>query len=135
MLASFEVTNTHSLLTKLRTISAFVRFCYGEVKETYLPGFTYHTRYENLVLSGKVESAEGGLRNFFFFSGIHDKDFPWGDEEVFWDVALILQRDDGTWDRYALTDRVLENLKLDVEKGIYRFEGPIYQVGEQIYLG
>jgi uncharacterized protein (DUF362 family) len=130
MLASFEVTNTLSPITKLRTISAFVKFCYGEIRKTYLPGPVYSTRYENLVLRGKVHSKEGGLRNFFFFSGIHDKDFPWGDDEVFWDVALIIQKGDGNWERYVLTDRIIENLKLDVEKGVYQYEGPIYQLVE-----
>ena len=130
MLASFEVTNTHSPITKLRTISAFVKFCYGEVRETYLPGPVYNTRYENLVLRGKINSKEGGPRNFFFFSGIHDKDFPWGDDEVFWDIALMIQKGDGSWERYVLTDRRIENLKLDVEKGVYQYEGPIYQLVE-----
>jgi uncharacterized protein (DUF362 family) len=130
MLASFEVTNTLSPITKLRTLSAFVKFCYGEIRETYLPGPFYNTRYENLVLRGKVHSKEGGLRNFFFFSGIHDKDFPWGDDEVFWDIALIVQKSDGSWERYVLTDRIVENLKLDVEKGVYQYEGPIYQLVE-----
>ena len=130
MLASFEVTNTFSPITKLRTISAFVKFCYGEVAGIYIPGFTYDTRYENLVLRGKVLSKEGRLQNFFFFSGIHDKDFPWGDGEIFWDIAFVIQRSDGSWERYALTDRTIENLKLDVQKGVYRFEGPLYQVVE-----
>ena len=136
MLASFEVTNTLSPITKLRTLSAFVKFCYGEIRETYLPGPVYSTRYENLVLRGKIHSKEGGLRNFFFFSGIHDKDFPWGDDEIFWDIALIIQREDGgqksdgSWERYVLTDRIIENLKLDVEKGVYQYEGPIYQLVE-----
>jgi uncharacterized protein (DUF362 family) len=130
MLASFEVTNTLSPITKLRTISAFVKFCYGETKDTYLPGFIYDTRYENLVLSGKIQLEEGGLRNFFFFSGIHDKDFPWGDGGIFWDIALVIQRDDGRWERYVLTDRRIEKLKLNVEKGVYQYEGPIYQLVE-----
>jgi uncharacterized protein (DUF362 family) len=130
MLASFEVTNTLSPITKLRTLSAFVKFCYGEIRETYLPGLAYRTRYENLVLRGKIHSEEGGFRNFFFFSGIHDKDFPWGDDGVFWDIALIVQKSDGSWERYVLTDRIVENLKLDVEKGVYQYEGPIYQLVE-----
>jgi len=122
MLASFEVTNTLSLITKIRTISAFVKFCYGEIRDTYLRTPVYNTKYENLVLRGKVVPKEGGGRNFFFFSGIHDKDFPWGDDEIFWDIALIIQRNDGSWERYVLTDRIIENLKLDVEKGVYQYE-------------
>jgi uncharacterized protein (DUF362 family) len=130
MLSSFEVTNTHSPITKFQTISMFVRFCYGAVKETYLPRLTYQTRYENLVLRGKVVSDGGALINFFFFSGIHDKDFPWGDGEIFWDIGLVIEKGDGGWERYGLTDRIIENLELDVEKGIYRYDGPIYQVIE-----
>lgn len=130
MLASFEVTNTLSPITKLRTISSFVKFCYGEIRETYLPGPVYRTRYENLVLRGKIVAKEGDLRDFFFFSGIHDKDFPWGDDEIFWDIALVVRKGDETWERYVLTDRRIENLKLDVEKGVYRYEGPIYHLVE-----
>lgn len=130
MLATFEVTNTVSPITKLRTISAFVKFCYENVGQEYLPGLLYNTRYENLVLRGKVVSKEGRLQDFFFFSGIHDKDFPWGDGEIFWDIALVIGRDDGTWERYVLTERVIENLQLDVEKGVYQYEGPIYQLLE-----
>jgi uncharacterized protein (DUF362 family) len=130
MLASFEVTNTLSPITKIRTISAFVKFCYGEISDTYLRTPVYDTRYENLVLRGKVVAKEGGLRNFFFFSGIHDKDFPWGDDEIFWDIALIVQKSDGSWERYVLTDRRIENLKLDVEKGVYQYQGPIYRLIE-----
>ena len=134
MLASFEVTNTLSPITKIRTISAFVKFCYGEISDTYLRTPVYDTRYENLVLRGKVVPKEGGLRNFFFFSGIHDKDFPWGDDEIFWDIAFIIQKEGGNWERYVLTDRMIEALKLDVEKGVYRYEGPLYQLLEGYWL-
>ncbi len=132
MLASFEVTNARSLPARLKAVSQFFSFCYGEVRDTYLAGHgpIYHTEYENVVLSGKLSSPEGEGRNFFFFSGVHDKDFPWGDEEVFWDIALIIQKDDGGWARYALTDRLIENLELDLEEGLYRYEGPIYQLLE-----
>jgi uncharacterized protein (DUF362 family) len=128
MLSSFEVTNTDSPLTEIRTLSAFAQCCYGAVKESYLPGLTYDTRYENLVLRGKAVSNENHLHSIFFFSGLHDKDFPWGDGEVFSDLALIVQKEDGLWERYVLTDRVIEGLKLDVEKGVYQYEGPIYRV-------
>ncbi len=130
LLASFEVTNTLSPITKLRTISAFVKFCYEKVSGEYLPGLLYNTQYENLVLRGRVLSKEGRHHDFFFFSGVHDKDFPWGDGEIFWDIALVIQRGDGCWDRFVLTERVIEALHLDVKKGVYRYEGPIYQLLE-----
>ncbi len=131
MLASFKVTNTRSLLTKIKTIWQFFSFCYGEIRDTYLDKHSpiYHTEYENLVFRGKLLSNEGE-QNFFFFSGVHDKDFPWGDEEIFWDIALIIQESDGSWARYALTDRVIDGLELDVEEGTYRYKGPIYQLLE-----
>ena len=132
MLASFKVTNTRSLIDRVKAVSQFFSFCYGEIGDTYLAKHSpiYHTEYENLVLSGKLSSGGGGEQNFFFFSGVHDKDFPWGDEEVFWDIALILQGDDGIWERYVLTDRLIEGLELDVEEGRYLYKGPIYQLME-----
>ncbi len=135
MLTSFEVINTSSLLAKFKAVSQFFSFCYGELRDTYLKKVSpfYQSNYENLVLRGKLAGG-AGEEEFFFFSGIHDKDFPWGDEEVFWDVALIIRRADGAWDRYALTDRTAEGLKLNVEEGSYRYEGPLYQIVEGYQL-
>jgi uncharacterized protein (DUF362 family) len=132
MLASFEVTHTRSLAKKFKAISQFYSFCYGEIQDTYLGSLSpvYRTEYENLVLSGKLATNLGEGRDFFFFSGIHDKDFPWGDDETFWDVALILQQSDTEWAKYAVTDRILEGLRLDVADGTYQYEGPIYRVLE-----
>jgi uncharacterized protein (DUF362 family) len=132
MLTSFQVTHTHSLFAKIRAVARFYEFCYGEVRDTYLSKISpvYHTEYENLVLSGKLQSQGRPMQDVFFFSGIHDKDFPWGDDGIFWDVAFIIQQADGNWARYALTDRIIEGLELDVEKGTYHYEGPIYQLLE-----
>jgi len=129
MLASFKVTNTSSLWAKSKAVSQFLTFCYGELRDTYFKKVSpfYHSSYENLVLRGKLTPDGAGEKEFFFFSGTHSKDFPWGDEEVFWDVALIIGRN-GAWDRYALTDRTVEGLKLNVEEGSYRYEGPLYQI-------
>ncbi len=137
MLASFTVTNTSSLIVKFKAVSQFFSFCYGEVRDTYFKKISplYHSDYENLVLRGKLADRGGREGEFFFFSGIHDKDFPWGDEEVFWDVALLIQKEEGTWERYALTDRDIRGLDLDVENGIYQYQGPLYQIreGYQLY--
>jgi uncharacterized protein (DUF362 family) len=136
MLTSLEVTHTSSLLAKLKAISQFFSFCYGELRDTYLMKASpfYHSQYENLALRGKLALGGAGEQEFFFFSGIHDKDFPWGDEEVFCDVGLIIRWGDGRWDRYALTDRSLEGLNLDVGEGSYRYEGPLYQIVEGYQL-
>jgi len=130
MLFSFEVTGTHNPLAKIKAVSQFFSFCYGELRDTYLKKVSpfYYSNYENLVMRGELASGGGRGQEFFFFSGIHDKDFPWGDEEVFWDLGLIIRRADGGWDRYALTDRTAEGLGLDVEKGNYGYEGPLYQI-------
>jgi uncharacterized protein (DUF362 family) len=136
MVASFTVTNTTSLTAKIKALSQFFSFCYGEIRDTYFRKISpfYHSEYENLVLRGRLGGYGGGERDFFFFSGIHDKDFPWGDEEVFWDAALLLKNEDGTWERYALTDRTIEGLDLDVENGTYKYEGPLYQILEGYQL-
>ena len=71
MLASFEVTNTRSLLAKFKAVSQFWKFCYGEIRDTYLAKMSpiYHTEYENLVLNGKLSPKSGQVQDFFFFSG------------------------------------------------------------------
>lgn len=132
MLASFKVINADSLVTRIKTIQRFYSFCYGEIRDTYLDKLSpiYYTRYENLILNGKVVSGDEDPRDFFFFSGVHDKDFPWGDGELFWDMGLIVRNGDDGWDRFILTDRIFENLTLDVEKGAYQYEGEIYQIVE-----
>jgi hypothetical protein len=42
----------------------------------------------------------------------------------------VIEKGGGGWERYGLTDRIIEKLELDVEKGVYRYDGPIYQVME-----
>jgi hypothetical protein len=137
MLASFEVLHASSLVAQAKALSRFFSFCYGEIRETYLAKFSpfYHTEYENLVLGGELSSPEEGRRGFFFFSGVHGKDFPWGDGESFWDLGLIIQKEGGKWERYVLTDRVIEGLELDVKEGVYRYFGPIFQLleGYQVF--
>jgi len=136
MLASFTVTHTSSLIAKFKAVSQFFSFCYGEIRDTYFKKISplYHSEYENLVLRGKLADRGGREREFFFFSGIHDKDFPWGDEEVFWDAALIIKKEDGSWERYALTDRDISGLDLDVEDGTCQYQGPLYQILEGYQL-
>ncbi|MFH1758816.1 MAG: hypothetical protein ABH969_12315, partial [Pseudomonadota bacterium] len=113
MLTSFEVFPAQSLVKKFKTLARFFSFCYGEIRDTYLARLSplYHTEYENLVLNGILQLKNGSEQKFFFFSGIHDKDFPWGDDGVFWDVALIIQKADGGWAKYVLTDRVIDGLE------------------------
>jgi uncharacterized protein (DUF362 family) len=131
MLVSMEVTNSRGLLDQIRVRSQYFSFIYGELRDTYFENITpfYYTNYENLVLSGRL-SMNGEIKDFFFFSGIHDKDFPWGDKTTFWDIALAVREDDQHWKRYVLSDHRIENLMLDVEKGIYTYQGEIFEITE-----
>ncbi len=128
MITSMEVTHCKTLVNRMKVRLQFFSFVFGEVRDTYLHDLIpfYHTGYENLVLSGRLYH-ESDQRDFFFFSGIHDKDFPWGDETTFWDIALLI-KEDGKLRRFVLTDHRIENLMLDVEKGIYSYNGDIFEV-------
>jgi len=131
MIASMEVTNCENLIDRTKVTFQFFSFVYGEVRDTYLYDISpfYYTAYENLVFYGRL-SHEGELKDFFFFSGIHDKDFPWGDKTTFWDIALLIKEGDGTLRRFVLTNHRIENLLLDVVKGIYRYEGEICEISK-----
>ena len=137
MLASYKVIPPPPLGQKMKIINKFFSFCYGELRDTYLRKFTpfYYTGYENLILTGQLRSKSGAEYPFCFFSGIHDKDFPWGDEESFWDMALVIQKNEKEWLKLALTDRVIEGLYLDVEKGEYQYAGPLFHIkeGQQLF--
>lgn len=129
MIASMKVTNCEKLIDQMRIRSEYFSFVYGELRDTYLDKLCpfYYTAYENLVLNGRI-SLNGELKNFFLFSGIHDKDFPWGDKAAFWDVALLIQEGDNQWKRFVLSNHRIENLMLNVERGIYTFEGDIFEI-------
>ncbi len=129
MIVSLKPTACKSIMDKIRVKMQFFSFVYGEVRDTYLHDVSpfYHTEYENLVLSGRL-SENGELKRFFFVSGIHDKDFPWGDKTTFWDIALLIEKGDGAFRAFALTNHRIENLLLDVEKGTYRYEGEVFEI-------
>ncbi|NIO06037.1 MAG: DUF362 domain-containing protein, partial [Proteobacteria bacterium] len=129
MMASLHPTHCENIIDRVKVKLQFFSYVYGEVRDTYLHDISpfYFTEYENLVLSGRL-SQEGKVKNFFFFSGIHDKDFPWGDKATFWDVALVIEEDDGQFRPFALTNHRIENLFLDVEKGRYHYEGEIFEI-------
>jgi uncharacterized protein (DUF362 family) len=131
MIASLEATHCKNLIERTKVKLQFFSFVYGEVRDTYLHDIIpfYYTAYENLVLSGAL-SHESGPRDFFFFSGIHDKDFPWGDKATFWDIALVIKEKNGKLTRLALTNHRIENLTLDVEKGKYSYKGEIFEISE-----
>ncbi|HEY6100044.1 MAG TPA: DUF362 domain-containing protein, partial [Anaeromyxobacter sp.] len=87
----------------------------------------YDTQYENLVLSGAAR-AGGREAPFFLVAGVHDRGFPWGDGEAFSDVLLAIGDGAGGWRRYAITDRALDGLRLDVAGGTCRYRGPAFRL-------
>jgi len=129
LLASLSVKGTWWLHRKIQARTAFMSFAWGAVRQEYLRDVNplYDTEYENLVLSGQV-SENGKLERFFFVSGIHDKDFPWGDGEIFWDALLVVGNSPNAFRKYCITDRVLEGLQLNVKEGTYRYKGPIFEL-------
>lgn len=106
---------------------AFMDFAWGEIRKTYLSDVDplYETQYENLILSGKV-GQDGAEKDFFLVSGKHDKGFPWGDDEIFWDVLLVVGDQAGGYQKYCMSDRVLQGMELNVAVGGYRYQGPIF---------
>lgn len=129
MLASMQVTNTNSLYKKIQARIAFASFAWGNIRQVYLNDFNplYDTEYENLVLSGTME-FEGETKPFFFVSGVHDKDFPWGDGELFWDVLLVIGDEQSGYRRFCASDRILEGLSISVSDGEYRYQGEIFEI-------
>jgi uncharacterized protein (DUF362 family) len=127
LLASIEVVEPKSLKQRVMAYLAFVSFVFAPLREEYLKNLqaTYDTEYENLVLSG-VLNGPNGPRDFFLVSGMHEKGFPWGDGESFWDVILAISNGSGGYQRYGITDRALEGLKLDVEHGKYSYSGTLF---------
>ncbi|MCL6622786.1 MAG: DUF362 domain-containing protein [Syntrophobacterales bacterium] len=131
LLSSLKVTGAGwwELHKKIQARLAFLDFAWGKIRQEYLRDLNplYDTEYENLVLAGKVD-LQGEPREFFLVSGIHDRDFPWGDGEIFWDVLLVIEDGRGGWRRFAVTDRFLPGLKLNVQAGTYRYQGPLYEL-------
>jgi len=131
LMASMKVTGTIWLHQKVQARMAFMSFAWGAIRQEYFRDVNplYDTEYENLVLSGQV-LQDGRAKNFFLVSGVHDRDFPWGDGEIFWDVLLVIGDRAAGYKKYAITDRVLPGLKLNVREGTYRYQGPIFELTE-----
>lgn len=129
LMASIEVVDPKSLKQWFMAYLAFVSFVCAPLREEYLKNLqaTYDTEYENLVLSGVLNQSDGH-RDFFLVSGVHEKGFPWGDEESFSDVILAVADGNGKYRRYGITDHALERLELDVEHGKYRYNGAIFEL-------
>jgi uncharacterized protein (DUF362 family) len=132
LIASMKVEGTASLWRKAAALTAFTSFAYGALRDEYLRDVRlfYDTQYENLVLSGSLQTSGGTEAPFFFVSGVHERGFPWGDTGIFWDVLLVVGDGKGGYDRYGVTDLFLEGLELDVAKGTYSYRGRLFMLTE-----
>ena len=130
LVASMKVDGTNSLLRKVAAYTAFASFAYGALRDEYLHGVRlfYDTRYENLVLSGRMRRADGAEVPFFLGSGVHERGFPWGDGELFSDVLLVVGDGKGGFQRFCISDRTLEGLFLDISGGVYRYHGTLLAI-------
>lgn len=129
LLASFRVQNATHWTQELAARVAFTSFAWGHVRDEYLDKarLFYDTRYDNLALGGRLHTPSGSAP-FLLVSGVHDKGFPWGDGELFSDLLLALEDGRGGYRRFAITDRVLAGLQLDIDEGTYRYSGPLYAI-------
>lgn len=127
MVASMRVEGARDWIQQAAAFAAFTSFAYGALRDEYLKDLRpfYDTRYDNLVLSGRLHDQAGADLPFFLVAGVHDKGFPWGDTEIFWDVLLVAGER-----RYAITDRVLEGLHLDLPAGLCRYRGPLFRLDQ-----
>ncbi len=129
MVLSIRVPGDDTFLNRMRLTSRFFSFVNKELSEyTHRIKPTYRGEYSNLVIAGRLASEEGA-REFFFFSGVHDKGFPWGDNVGFSDIGLAI-RDGNGWLRFAVTAHALESLALRLGEGTLSFEGELFQLLE-----
>ncbi len=132
MIQTSEVTGASNPLEKYATLAKYAGFFMAETLKTFAPGprFLYTTRYENLVLSGNLKKeGEDTSRTFFFFSGEHDKGFPWGDEETMSDVALLISNGGQEEPlRFGITRQSLKGLSVKLDGNRYRYKGELYRI-------
>jgi uncharacterized protein (DUF362 family) len=116
----------------MRIISRFTAFFKRKARIYRLgPEFIYYTRYKNLVLSGQVQDrTDSERKQFFLFSGIFEKDFPWGDGESMSDVALLITHKNGNSLRYGINARSLESLTIDIEGNTFVYKGELLKITE-----
>jgi uncharacterized protein (DUF362 family) len=127
MVLSVRAPENDTIENRVLMASKFFSFVSKEISEYFQEvNPFYSAEYSNLVCRGTA-TADGKDVQFFFFSGAHDKGFPWGDNVSFWDIGLVL-RDGDTWRRFALTEHSLKNLNLRLSEGIYDYEGTVYEL-------
>ena len=123
--------NHSNMLQGMAAVSKFATFFMGEAIKTYAPGprFIINTRYKNFVISGgcKLQNSAEEMK-FFLFSGILEKNFPWGDGGSVSDVAIIISSENGTTIKYGITARSLKSLYIDLEGESFIYKGEMFEI-------
>jgi len=89
MVFSIRTPKNDTLINRLRMTAKYFSFVSQEISEYFRevsPFYRYQADYKNLVCRG-ISTADSREVEFFFSSGVHAKDFPWGDNVGFWDIA------------------------------------------------
>ena len=127
MVLSIRTPKDDTIANRVRMAGKFFAFVSKEISEYFQEVNPFYVaEYSNLVCKG-ISKADGKDIEFFLFSGVHDKGFPWGDNVGFSDIGLVLREGD-TWRRFALTEHAIETLKLRLSEGIYQYKGPVYEL-------
>ena len=127
MVLSIRTPKDDTIANRVRMADKFFAFVSKEISEYFQEVNPFYVaEYSNLVCKG-ISKADGKDIEFFLFSGVHDKGFPWGDNVGFSDIGLVLREGD-TWRRFALTEHAIGTLKLRLSEGIYQYEGPVYEL-------
>ncbi len=129
LMASMTVIGDAGFYRTLAAKLAFLSFAFGCLRNEYLSCINplYDTEYQNLVLQGKAASG-GGPTEFFLISGAHEKGFPWGDDESFSDVLLAIGNSDSGYERYCMSVRPTDAIRINVGRGTYRYKGPVFKL-------
>jgi uncharacterized protein (DUF362 family) len=127
MVFSIRTPKNDTLINRIRMTTKFFSFVSKEISE-YFQAVNpfYQADYHNLTCKGFSKSNNKDIE-FFFFSGAHDKGFPWGDNVGFSDIGLIL-RDGETWKRFALTKHAIPQLNLKITEGSYSLQGKLFEI-------
>lgn len=132
-LSSIEVIGPARFGQSLGAKLAFLSFAYGILRDVYVGDVNpmFNTSYQNVVLQGMAQDDAGNAQPFFLVSGIHEKDFPWGDGESFCDVLLVLGDPNANPRCFAIAGRRLDAHRVDAKEGVLQYEGPIFDVSER----
>jgi uncharacterized protein (DUF362 family) len=127
MVGSIRVPGDDTLQNRMKMATKFFAFVAKEIAEygNEVNPF-YKAEYSNIIFTGMCDVG-GTEAEFFFFSGAHDRGFPWGDNVSFADIGLVVKQGED-WLRFALTDYAIDGMIHKLSEGKYRYEGPLYKI-------